>query len=228
MAPEWSAAARVFPSGLNATELTPSNVVSLFVCSLLSHGLSEFPIAAPSGDGQDQLQAITAGPNGNVWFLDEDSPDLHLGEITPTGQITTFRILSGSLGTQVITGSIVEGSDGRVWFGAVIPSLDASGNQNEELEVGSVTPAGQIALHPIEQVEQLIRGRIGFDLTRGPDGNPWLSVGGSLATPNNPKPAIFRIDPSGHVKRFPISLASDRLRGAIASGPRAKLRPRGA
>jgi hypothetical protein len=105
----------------------------------------------------------------------------------------------------------------------LIPS-QTNGNGIGELEVGAVTPAGQITLYPIEQAQQGIGGGVGFDLTRGPDGDVWLVVNDLVnAQGKNPKPAIVRIDPSGHVKRFPISLASGRLLGPIASGPRANV-----
>jgi hypothetical protein len=67
-------------------------------------------------------------------------------------------------------------------------------------------------------------GEVGFDLTRGPHADVWLAVDDLWGAQQNPlKPAIFRIDPSGHVKRFSIPLASDSLVGAIASGPKDKV-----
>jgi hypothetical protein len=106
-----------------------------------------------------------------------------------------------------------------VWFGALIPT--ENGNGNPELEVGSVTPSCKITLHPIGQVQETMEADVGFDLVRGPGGNPWLIDGGlplldSKGTQQ--PPAILRIDPSGHFKTFPISLASDRLLAAGASG----------
>jgi len=286
----------------------PIRVEGLEERALLSNGLTQFPIHAPAGDGNDQLQAISAGPGRSVWFLDADWPEWFIGRIapsgkvewfpgikdpgiqagnygpflltegpdakmwfsttsdigkitprgaitlypapaivsslsgltagpdgnvwftsgnlvgriTPTGQITTFPIVSGSLGSQVVTGAIAEGSDGRVWFAALIPSQSPNGIGG--LEVGAVTPAGQITLYPIEQAQQAgggMGGEVGFDLTRGPDGDVWLAVDDLWG--DFPKPAIFRIDPSGHVKRFSIPLPSDLLLGAIASGPKDKV-----
>jgi hypothetical protein len=140
-----------------------------------------------------------------------------------SGVIRTFPILSGPLADQVVTGPIVEGNDGNVWLGALIPT---TGNGNSELEMARVAPSGQITLDPIGQAQQTIEGAIGIDLARGPDGKPWLIDGGLpiLGPKGNDLPqAILRIDPSGHFKRFRISLASDRLLGAIASAPRSKL-----
>ncbi len=82
-----------------------------------------------------------------------------------------------------------------------------------------MTPLGQIALHPIGQAYVGLQSGVGFDLVSGPGGKPWL-IDGALAILNSkgkPRPrAILRIDPSGHFKTFPISLASFRLLGAGA------------
>jgi streptogramin lyase len=285
---------------------------------LLSTGLTEFPIQSPDGDGNDQLESITSGPDRSVWFVDNlgdaeqlgkitpsgsitwfpaiddpgaggsanyltTGPDGNVwfntsggigkitpggvitlypaptlaatisgltpgadgnvwftsspasggddtqavsvvGRITPSGVITTFPILSSPLGDQVVTGPIAEGSDGNVWFGALIPT--GNSDSNPELEMGRVTPSGRITLHPIRQAQPTMEAGVGFDLARGPDGKPWLVDGGLplLGSKGNElTPSILRIDPSGRFRRFPISLASDRLLGAIASGPGNKM-----
>jgi streptogramin lyase len=54
--------------------------------------------------------AITAGPDGNLWFTEPDSNEI--GRITPDGQITLYPVPTpGSLPT-----GIAAGSDGNVWF----------------------------------------------------------------------------------------------------------------
>jgi streptogramin lyase len=54
--------------------------------------------------------AITAGPDGNLWFTEPDSNEI--GRITPAGQITLFPVPTpGSQST-----GIAAGSSGNVWF----------------------------------------------------------------------------------------------------------------
>ena len=189
-------------------KITPAGVITLYPAPAIASTIS----------------GLTPGADGNVWFASSPASGENdtqvasvVGLITPSGVITTFPIVPCPLGDQVVTGPIVEGSDGNVWFGALIST---TANGNPELEMGRVAPSGQITLDPIGQVEQTLEAAIGFDLARGPDGKPWLIDGGLpiLGPKGNPLPqAILRIDPSGHFKRFRISLASDRLLGAIAS-----------
>jgi virginiamycin B lyase len=196
-------------------KITPAGVITLYPA----------PAVAPS------ISGLTPSEDGNVWFTgslssggNDSQTEGVVGRITPSGVITTFPILTGPLADQVGTGPIVEGRDGNVWFGALIPT--ENGNGNPELEVGRVTPSGQITLHPIWQAQETMEAGVGFDLVSGPDRNPWLIDGGLPLLNSEGKqqpPAILRIDPSGHFKTFPISLASDRLLGAGASGLRGSL-----
>jgi len=200
-----------FTEGDEIGQITPEGAVTLYSA----------PTIAP------YLTGLTAGPDGNVWFtaspagsqLYSPTAACVVGRITPTGQITTFPILAGPLGDQVITGPIVQGRDGQLWFAAEIPT----GNNSSELDVASVTTSGQITFHPIEKAGDFGNNGngSGFDLTQGPDGNPWLLVGGLYNAQHTKfvKSEIIRIDPSGQFKRFPIPLASDRQLGSIASGP---------
>ncbi len=204
-----------FNTSSDIGKITPAGVITLYPAPAIASTIS----------------GLTAGADGNVWFTSSPAASGNnapaasvVGYITPSGVINTFPIQSGPLADQVVTGPIVEGRDGAVWFGALIPT--ANGNGNPELEMGSVTPSGQITLHPIGPAELTLEATVGFDLVRGPDGDPWLIDGGLpiLTSKGKELPqAILRIDPSGHFKRFPISLASDRLLGAIASGPGNKL-----
>jgi hypothetical protein len=177
------------------------------------------------------ISGLTAGPDGNIWFTasqsNYNSPATNpsvVGRITPAGQITTFPVLPGPLGDQMTTRSIVQGNDGQLWFAALIPT----GSDSSELEMASVTPAGQITLHPIEKAGEgsaAAGNLLGYNLTRGPDGNPWLLVGGLFNAQYTGfvKSEILRIDPSGKFKTFPIPLASNRQLGTVTSGPGDKL-----
>ncbi len=204
-----------FGAGGDFGEITASGAMKLYPA----------PSIAP------YISGLTAGPDGNIWFTASQnnyvspvtSPSV-VGRITPAGQITTYPVLPGPLGDQVTTSSIVQGKDGQLWFAALIPT----GSDSSELEMASVTPAGQITLHPIEKAGSasgFTANWLGYDLTRGPDGNPWLLVGGLSNAQNTGfvKSEILRIEPSGKFKPFAIPLASNRQLGTVTSGPGDKL-----
>ena len=57
----------------------------------------------------------------------------------------------------------------------------------------------------------------GYAITTGPDGNPWvLATGLKTGKSSN---SIVRINPSGKITSFPVSLAADRFLGTISAGP---------
>jgi streptogramin lyase len=108
----------------------------------------EFPIPTPnSGPG-----AITAGPDGNLWFLEYNGDKI--GRITPSGQLTEFK-LSPNSGPFRIT----VGPDGNVWFTARF------GNY-----LGRITPDGDVTQFHIP----FLLGSSG--ITAGPDGNLWFTA----------------------------------------------------
>jgi streptogramin lyase len=96
--------------------LLPTSIV--FLCLLVgllvgcgastSHpsGLTEFPIPT----SQSSPKAITAGPDGNLWFTEQAGNKI--GRITPSGTITEFPIPT-SQSTPI---AITAGPDGNLWF----------------------------------------------------------------------------------------------------------------
>src|SRR5690349_68260 len=84
---------------------------------------TEFPIPTP-GSGSS---AITRGPDGNVWFVEEGGNKI--GRITPGGTIAEFNVPTVP-GTPV---AIATGPDGNLWF------TEYNGNK-----IGRITPAGGI------------------------------------------------------------------------------------
>src|SRR5439155_25813551 len=53
--------------------------------------------------------AITAGPDGNLWFTEEAGNKI--GRISPSGAISEFPLAVGAM-----PGGIVAGPDGNLWF----------------------------------------------------------------------------------------------------------------
>jgi streptogramin lyase len=70
--------------------------------------------------------AITAGPDGNVWFTEQGK----IGRITPAGAVTTFDLATSTTEARGITAA----PDGNVWF---CEHLFTS-------KVGRITPSGVI------------------------------------------------------------------------------------
>ena len=66
--------------------------------------------------GAAKLTGITAGPDGNVWFVDGTG----IGRITPAGSIKTFTpSTNGSFAIDAWNG-ITVGPDGNLWATATI------------------------------------------------------------------------------------------------------------
>jgi streptogramin lyase len=136
--------------------------------------------------------AITAGPDGALWFTETFSP--RIGRITTSGRITEFPVPSpvdgitagpdgnvwlaagligrltpkgdlktyGLGGKQQAWGPIAAGPDGRIWFS------DGPGS------IGRISPSGRIT-----HVSLPDRGWTVNSLTAGPDGAVWFSAPGS-------------------------------------------------
>lgn len=160
-------------------------------------GVIEFPLPTPNSGPN----AIVAGPDGNVWFMETNRNTL--GRITPAGQITEVPLPVAS-----DNASIVFASDGNIWYNTrtdiveitpqgvllhdyAIPSaspgnsiggvsvklIDSDGSiwYTEAYVsdvIGRITPAGQIT----EFHSGLNEGAA--QLIRGPDGNFWFQATG--------------------------------------------------
>ena len=188
--------------------------------------VTEFPL--PNGTGFPD--GITAGPDGNVWFAEQDGQSI--GRITSSGVITEFPIPTSDSAPEGITA----GPDGNLWFveyygnniGRIttsgvatefpIPSSHSSpfgitagpdGNiwftQQDGNNIGRITPSGTITQFPIPPSGSSPQG-----ITAGPDGNLWFTeLGGSN---------IGRITPSGTITQFPIPTSGSYPQG-ITAGP---------
>ena len=132
--------------------------------------------------------AITAGPDGNLWFVVGND----VGRITTAGVITEFSIPTPA----ALPTSITAGPDGNLWFTEVI------GNQ-----IGRISPAGVI-----QEFALPTSGALPVRITAGPDGNLWFTEEGAnkigritpagavtefaLATPNS-SPSAISAGPNG-------------------------------
>ena len=136
---------------------------------------------------------ITAGPDGNLWFI--MCVRGTIGRITPAGVMTEFT-LAASYSAPV---DITAGPDGNLWFA-----------DEAQWAVGRLTPDGAVTRFPVPVVQGCFPSLRA--ITAGPDGNLWLA--------HRCSSGILRITPFGKVTEF--SLYPDTAIGSpdgITSGP---------
>lgn len=109
--------------------------------------ITEFPIK-----GGMLPSAVTAGPDGNVWFGQRGG----VGSITPAGKVTIYKV-------DGIISSICPGPDGNLWF-----------TENFRGKIGRITPSGQITLFNIPTRPGGSSSNP-FTIAAGPDGNLWFT-----------------------------------------------------
>jgi len=166
--------------------MTPAGAITKFA---LPHGFICPPppiLTGPPIDtcGQAGIKGITAGPDGNVWFLEDDAALAvnKVGRITPAGDITEFPIpdpLHLFHPTRITTGP-----DGSLWFSAYNA-------------IGRITLGGTVTAFPIPSLPGQIAG-----IAAGPDGNLWFTE------PYGNR--IGRMSTLGAVTEFPIPTAGSR------------------
>jgi len=130
-----------------------------------SFRIMEYPIST----GADPT-AITAGPDGNVWFAESGGV---IGRMAPDGSLSEFDVNAD-------IGDLATGPDGRVWF------TDPVKNR-----IGAVTIDGQVTLYRLNT-----RGQPRA-LVTGPDGNLWVTM--HRGAPDLLKGSVVRVESSGSV-----------------------------
>ena len=107
----------------------------------------EFPLTAGSSPA-----GIAAGPDGNVWFVEEHGDKV--GRIAPSGAIAEFPLAN----PRSFARGITAGPDGALWF------TELPGRIGRVTTSGSVTELG-IPVRPSEPIE----------IVTGSDGNLWFT-----------------------------------------------------
>ena len=136
--------------------------------------------------------AITAGPDGKLWFTDDTdnpAPD-RIGRITTSGTVNEFDLPIGHSRPQ----GIAPGPDGNLWFAEI----------GSPQEIGKITTSGTITEFPVP-----CTCGAPYDIGPGPDGNLWSTDFIGLL--------IRRITPSGTITEFPVPTTSNLL--GSAPGP---------
>ena len=145
----------------------------------------DFPI------GQKVPEAITGGPDGNVWFAEYTGNSI--GRMTHQGVLTEFpnpNLNSTDFG-------IALGSDGNLWFTEVSQS-----------KIGRITPQGVIAEFPTPGSADPFQHHAPSRIAPGPGGSLWFTerVGN-----------VGRITTAGVITEFPVTDTNAGMNG-IAEG----------
>ena len=149
----------------------------------------------------------TPGPEGNLWFSDNEQKPAVVERITPSGTIERFE--AGIDPRAEYVGPFAVGSDGNVWFR--LEKRRLAGSPNPEVNstaIGRITPGGKVT-----EFNDCLRPMPGFAgpnfLTLGPDRNVWFTTwpSGEPAHPTRAStPSIGRITPSGKITEFRLGL----------------------
>ena len=141
--------------------------------------INEFPTPTPIS----YPDFITAGPDGNVWFTENQANKI--GQVTPSGLITEFPIPTPTSYPMGIT----TGPDGNIWF-----------TENLGNKVGRIKPDGtQVTEFPLPESPNYPT-----QITVGPDGNLWFIEGSGLL--------FGRLDPSnGQLTEYRLNSVSQSL-----------------
>jgi virginiamycin B lyase len=116
--------------------------------------VKEFSAGITATAGSFGVFAITAGPDGNLWFTETDGH--RIGRITTAGVVTEFS--AGITGPPF---NITSGPDGNLWF------TEAANSSR----LGRITTAGVVTYFTASNT----LGVGVADITAGPDGNLWYT-----------------------------------------------------
>ncbi len=176
-----------------------------------SGSITEFTLPAPPAlvalvNPDSYATALSAGPDGNVWFTDQNNR--LIGRITPQGTITEFPLprptsLLGPLSAGAFPDGITAGPDGALWFTEMINT-----GVNVGYAVGRIAPDGTVTTPASLQL-------VPTGIVTGADGNLWVQEG--TGPGGAPLGRLARISPQGTVTEYTIT-PSGRLDG-IAAGP---------
>ncbi len=191
-------------------------------------GITEYP-------GGPYPQGITAGPDGNLWYLGPYG----VQKMTTSGTVTAYGFPIGGTSPEGITA----GPDGNLWFtlagGNIVAKVTTSGSFTEYTvptansvpygitagpdgnvwfteyfgnKVAKVTPAGNITEYPLPPAGPSYPGgpptNYPAAITAGPDGNLWTLEGGKAT----------KVTTSGGITRYPTPSGVGNYDG-IGPGP---------
>jgi serine/threonine protein kinase len=169
-------------AGLVIVALASGIVWSTAHQASLAGSITEFPVSTATS----APNAITAGPDGNLWFIELTGNQI--GRISPGGTITEFPVPTATTSPEGITA----GPDGNLWF------TEFGSNQ-----IGRISPDGTITEFPVPTANSQLQ-----EIAAGPDGNLWFTEFAGNQ--------IGRISSSGTITEFAIPTASSQPEGITA------------
>ena len=189
-----------------------------------------FPVGTNYGAGQ--VDGLTLGPNGNVWFSDHNTQNTGIGFVAP--DLSVHRFIQSTAFNATPYYSIAFGSDGALWAMArgAFDRFDLQGNllssqaltnylplhfiENHDGNIwwtdagtttGFITPAGTItAFQEALGCSGCFTGTRGF--TAGPDGAVWQA--------ENNLTRVSRVDAAGTFSNFYLPAGSVGVNGVAA------------
>ncbi|HXB05143.1 MAG TPA: hypothetical protein VNY77_09810 [Candidatus Angelobacter sp.] len=157
--------------------------------------LVQYPAGKGSGDTSSGPEAITLGPDGNLWFTEFWTN--RIGRMTPAGALTEFPIPTSGSGPR----GIVAGPDRNLWF------VESS---RFHPAIARITPAGVVTEFLVGQGPTDITP---YSIAVGPDRNLWFTQEQGPARQDS----IGRITPAGSVTTFALPAGS--VANGLTGGP---------
>jgi streptogramin lyase len=184
----------------------------------------------PTSNSIAHARMITAGPGGNLWFV-ESTVTANSGfvdeiaRMTTRGAITTFEIPAAPnrgraafplLGGGGIT-SLTPGSDGNLWFTENL--TDPITGANDSSGLGRITASGSITVFPLNSLSPGGAFQVGTS-TLGPDGDIWFSAT-QVDTNGVDTGYIGRISSRGAIRLYyvPSGVSMFGPSGSLVAGP---------
>jgi streptogramin lyase len=135
-------------------------------------GVSVYPI--PSSMSNIQIDALTAGSDGNIWF----TAGVEIGMLNPkTGVVSQFTLPDGAYAQGITTGP-----DGNIWFAGFTGSgaLPEPGSTNTSDDTSSgLIGMINVKTYAITEFPDLMPNTLANQITTGPEGNLWFTNDGS-------------------------------------------------
>jgi streptogramin lyase len=183
----FSATAAVAALGLVAAQPAVSNAGT---------NINEYPVPTASAG----LAGITAGPDGNVWFTEQNANGAvgNIGRITPSGAVTEYPLPAPTgLAPFNSPHGIAAGPDGNLWFTETVTGA-----------IGKITPGGVITTYKLPGAGT---GAAPSCIAAGSDGDLYFSENGDGGD------SIGKITTSGVVTQY--SLPQGTGTTCVTAGP---------
>jgi streptogramin lyase len=184
-----------FADGGAATVQGPAGP-AVGVVNPATHAITEYPVPPPPMFGSSDIRTLTAGPGGDLWFINDDG----IGSINSSTHATAEYPLTADPSTYTgpIPFGIGAGPGGSLWFTA---------ENGVGAEVGMLSPATQaFSVFPVPRPPDYTLPNVPA-IVAGPGGNMWFAVDGTSG-------AIGTLNVSTH------KLTEYGIRKSRGAGPR--------